>query len=234
MDPRVQGRLHRRDNYYLSFPNLYTLRGTEPRKALDYVSSLNTVLSWNPELLIPSHGNPLYGRDNIQTTVANYPRRHSLRARSRRCRASTPARMLYTLMQEIELPPQYPQSEIYGNLPWIDRVGIYEGYIGWFDGNVSNMYELPARSVYPDVVALAGGPEAVGMRAAGVRRGRRSEACHAHGRHRARGRPAEPDGTAGQAPGGAEALRDEREHQRVGLAEGRDARSRRASPRAND
>jgi alkyl sulfatase BDS1-like metallo-beta-lactamase superfamily hydrolase len=27
------------DNYYGSFPNLYTLRGTEPRKALDYVDS---------------------------------------------------------------------------------------------------------------------------------------------------------------------------------------------------
>ena len=50
------------DNYYLSFPNLYTLRGTEPRKALDYVQSLDTVLSWKPEILAPSHGNPIYGR----------------------------------------------------------------------------------------------------------------------------------------------------------------------------
>lgn len=152
------------DNYYLSFPNLYTLRGTEPRKALDYVSSLNTVLSWNPELLIPSHGNPLYGRDNIQATVANY-RDAILYVHDKTVQGLNAGKDVYTLMQEIELPPQYPQSEIYGNLPWSIR-GIYEGYIGWFDGNVSNMYELPARSVYPDVVALAGGPEAVGMRAA--------------------------------------------------------------------
>src|SRR4030095_9805764 len=30
------------DNYYYSFPNIYTLRGTRPRWALDYVESLNT------------------------------------------------------------------------------------------------------------------------------------------------------------------------------------------------
>src|SRR4029077_4417898 len=33
------------DNYYESFPNLYTLRGTMPRWGLDYVDSLNTVLA---------------------------------------------------------------------------------------------------------------------------------------------------------------------------------------------
>lgn len=42
------------DNYYESFPNIYTLRGTEPRWALDYVSSLNTVLRFNPELVLPA------------------------------------------------------------------------------------------------------------------------------------------------------------------------------------
>ncbi|HKF57358.1 MAG TPA: MBL fold metallo-hydrolase, partial [Blastocatellia bacterium] len=29
------------DNYYESFPNMYTLRGTQPRWALDYINSLN-------------------------------------------------------------------------------------------------------------------------------------------------------------------------------------------------
>ncbi len=36
------------DNYYESFPNIYTLRGTEPRWALDYVHSIDKVLSWKP------------------------------------------------------------------------------------------------------------------------------------------------------------------------------------------
>ena len=38
------------DNYYESFPNIYTLRGTKPRWALDYIASLDKVLALKPEL----------------------------------------------------------------------------------------------------------------------------------------------------------------------------------------
>ena len=72
---------------------------------------------------------------------------------------------VYTLMREIELPAELAQDEVYGNIPWSVR-GIYEGYIGWFDGNVSNMYETPARAIYPEIVERAGGPDALAARAA--------------------------------------------------------------------
>ena len=39
-------------------PNIYTLRGTRPRWALDYVQSLDKVLALEPELLPPSHWQP--------------------------------------------------------------------------------------------------------------------------------------------------------------------------------
>jgi alkyl sulfatase BDS1-like metallo-beta-lactamase superfamily hydrolase len=67
---------------------------------------------------------------------------------------------VYTLMQEIKLPPALDVGESYGNLVWSIR-GIYEGYVGWFDLNPAAMYDRPAASVYPDVVKLAGGPDAV-------------------------------------------------------------------------
>jgi alkyl sulfatase BDS1-like metallo-beta-lactamase superfamily hydrolase len=51
-------------------------------------------------------------------------------------------------------------GESYGNLVWSIR-GIYEGYVGWFDLNPATMYDRPAASVYPGVVKLAGGPDAV-------------------------------------------------------------------------
>ena len=43
--------------------------------------------------------------------------------------------------------------------------GIYEGYVGWFDGNVSNMYETPPTAIYPEIVELAGGADALAARA---------------------------------------------------------------------
>src|SRR5260370_25353232 len=39
------------DNYYESFPNIYTLRGTPPRWALDYIGSLKKVLALKPEFV---------------------------------------------------------------------------------------------------------------------------------------------------------------------------------------
>lgn len=152
------------DNYYLSFPNLYTLRGTRPRWALDYVSSLDTVLSWHPEILAPSHGYPLYGRDTIQQQVAQY--RDAIQyVHDETVRGANAGKDVHTLMHEVQLPPQLPQNEVYGNVPWSVR-GIYEGYVGWFDGNVSNMYATPVAAIYPDLVQLAGGSAPLAARAA--------------------------------------------------------------------
>jgi alkyl sulfatase BDS1-like metallo-beta-lactamase superfamily hydrolase len=151
------------DNYYLSFPNLYTLRGTEPRVALDYVRSLDTVLSWQPVILAPSHGNPIYGASAVQEAVSRY--RNAIQyVHDETVQGLNAGKDVFTLMREIELPAEFEQDEVYGNIPWSVR-GIYEGYIGWFDGNVSNMYETPARSIYPEIVERAGGPDVLAARA---------------------------------------------------------------------
>jgi len=42
------------DNVYDSFPNIYTLRGTTPRWALDYVASIDKILALSPEVVLPS------------------------------------------------------------------------------------------------------------------------------------------------------------------------------------
>jgi alkyl sulfatase BDS1-like metallo-beta-lactamase superfamily hydrolase len=42
--------------------------------------------------------------------------------------------------------------------------GIYEGYVGWYDGNPSTMFGPPSQA-YGEMVALAGGPDAVVARA---------------------------------------------------------------------
>ena len=99
----------------------------------------------------------------IQESLGGY-RDAILAVHDQTVQAMNAGKDVYTAMQEIELPAEFPSSEVYGKVPWSVR-GIYEGYIGWFDGNVSNMYETPARSVYPDVVELAGGPEVLAARA---------------------------------------------------------------------
>jgi alkyl sulfatase BDS1-like metallo-beta-lactamase superfamily hydrolase len=151
------------DNFYESFPNLYTLRGTRPRWALEYVESLNRVLALEPELVLPSHGPAMRGRDEIRRQLSSY-RDAILYVHDATVKGMNEGKDVLTLMREITLPKELEIGESYGRLTWSIR-GIYEGYVGWFDGNVSTMFG-PASQAYGEIVRLAGGPDAVAGRAA--------------------------------------------------------------------
>jgi alkyl sulfatase BDS1-like metallo-beta-lactamase superfamily hydrolase len=147
------------DVYYESFPNIYTLRGTQPRWALDYVNSLNAILALKPEVVLPSHGLPISGTDQVTSKLTRY--RDAIQyVHDEVVKGMNAGKDVHTLMREIKLPPALDVGESYGKVSWSIR-GIYEGYVGWFDLNPVTMYEAPAASVYPDVVKLAGGPDAV-------------------------------------------------------------------------
>jgi alkyl sulfatase BDS1-like metallo-beta-lactamase superfamily hydrolase len=165
------------DNYYNSFPNLYTLRGTSPRWALEYVASLNRILALKPEILLPSHGLPIHGNAEITKRLARY--RDAIQyLHDEVVKGMNAGKDVYTLMQAIKLPAHLDVGEAYGKVAWSVR-GIYEGYAGWFDLKPTTMYETPASAVYADVVKLAGGPDAVVKRALErVRDGQPVEALH--------------------------------------------------------
>jgi alkyl sulfatase BDS1-like metallo-beta-lactamase superfamily hydrolase len=154
------------DNFYASFPNIYTLRGTEPRMALDYIHSLDKVLSWRPEILLPSHGPVITGATEVATRVKMY--RDAIRyVHDAVVMGMNDGKDVFTLMREIKLPENLNVGEGYGKLTWSIR-GIYEGYAGWFDLNPATMYEAPPSSAYADLVKLAGGPGPVVARALDV------------------------------------------------------------------
>lgn len=147
------------DNFYGSFPNIYTLRGTKPRWALDYVLSLDTVLAFKPEILLPSHGAPIKGNASITKALARY--RDAIRyVHDATVAGMNAGKSKWTLMQEIALPLELDVGEAYGRISWSVR-GIYEGYVGWFDGGPASLYSLPAESAYPELVGLAGGADKV-------------------------------------------------------------------------
>jgi alkyl sulfatase BDS1-like metallo-beta-lactamase superfamily hydrolase len=165
------------DNYYESFPNMYTLRGTEPRWALDYINSLNKAMALGPEILLPSHGRPVTGAALINKTLARY--RDAIQyVHDAVVRGMNAGKDVFSLMRETKLPQELEVGEGYGKLTWSIR-GIYEGYAGWFDMNPAAMYEVPASSVYPDIVRLAGGADALAKAAlARIEAGQAVEALH--------------------------------------------------------
>ncbi|NOT60270.1 MAG: MBL fold metallo-hydrolase, partial [Acidobacteria bacterium] len=152
------------DNYYESFPNIYTLRGTQPRWALDYVNSLNKVLALKPELVIPSHGNAIKGNAEITRRLTRY--RDAIQyVHDETVKGMNAGKDVWTLMNEIKLPAALDIGESYGKLSWSVR-GIYEGYVGYFDLLPATMYETPASAIYADLAKLAGGANAIAKLAA--------------------------------------------------------------------
>ena len=143
------------DLYYRSFPNIYTLRGTKPRWALDYIASIDRVLALKPEILLPSHGEPILGNKNISAAMTRY--RNAIQyVHDETVRGMNAGKDVCSLMRDIKLPEMLNVGEAYGWVSWSVR-GIYEGYTGWFDGAPANMYAQSPQSIYPDLVGLSGG-----------------------------------------------------------------------------
>lgn len=151
------------DNFYDSFPNIYTLRGTQPRWALDYVASLNKILALQPEIVLPSHGMPLAGHEKIVERLTRY-RDAILYVHDATVKGMNDGKDVFTLMREIKLPADLDVGEAYGKVAWSVR-GIYEGYVGWFDRNPASMYAEPPTTAERELVRMAGGAQVVATKA---------------------------------------------------------------------
>ncbi|MEZ6029680.1 MAG: MBL fold metallo-hydrolase [Hyphomonadaceae bacterium] len=165
------------DNFYESFPNMYTLRGTRPRWPLDYINSLNKVLSLEPEIVVPSHGPAIVGKDNVKAQLTKM-RDAIVYVHDAVLAGMNAGKDVHTLMEEIKLPPELDVGEGYGKISWSVR-GIYEGYAGWFTGDPAEMFPEGRNSVSPELVKLAGGPKAIAGEAMKlVGQGKLVEALH--------------------------------------------------------
>jgi len=143
----------------MSFPNLYAIRGTKPRWALDWIQSIDKVLELKPDIVLNGHGDPIVGNQEITRRLKRY--RDAIQyVHDETVKGMDSGKDVFTLMREIKLPASYDLSQVFGKVSWSVR-GIYDGYAGWYDMNPATMYELPPSSVYPDLVQLAGGPEPV-------------------------------------------------------------------------
>jgi alkyl sulfatase BDS1-like metallo-beta-lactamase superfamily hydrolase len=143
----------------MSFPNIYTLRGTRPRPALDWISSIDKVLALQPDVVLSGHGDPIFGNQEITKRLTRF--RDAIQyVHDEVVKGMNSGKDVFTLMQEIQLPASFNLSESFGKVSWSVR-GIYDGYAGWFDTNPASMYPQPPSSVYPDLIKLAGGPESI-------------------------------------------------------------------------
>jgi len=149
---------------YPMFPNLYTVRGEKYRDPLDYVDAMNLVLELSPEVLVPTHFHVIRGSDYIRKSVTVM--RDAVQYMwDETIRGMNEGKTVWQLMEEIQLPPELQLSQGHGKVSWSVRAA-WELLVGWYHyDSVANLYHVPPAAVYPDLVELSGGADALAARA---------------------------------------------------------------------
>jgi alkyl sulfatase BDS1-like metallo-beta-lactamase superfamily hydrolase len=151
------------DNYYKSFPNLYAIRGTAYRDVNLWVKSIDKMRALRPEYLVPGHTRPVTGADRIYETLTNY--RDAIQfVHDQTIRHMNLGFTPDEIVERVKLPPHLAKlpylHEYYGTVPWSVRA-VYNGYIGWFDGNPTELFPLSPLERAERFAKIAGGKESI-------------------------------------------------------------------------
>jgi len=137
-------------------PNLVTMRGDRYRFVEPFIESLERVRALRPEVLLTGHFGPIEGAEAIDAELVRI--RDGVRSLHDQVLAGMNRGVdLWTLMRQVELPPELSLGQGYGKLDWAVRA-IWEGYAGWFHGrSTTELYPVPHTEIAPDLIELAGG-----------------------------------------------------------------------------
>ena len=149
------------DNFYKTFPNLYTIRGTPYRDLVGWVNSIDMMRYLEPEYLVPSHTRPLVGAKTINKLLTTY--RDAIQyVHDQTIRLMNTGMEPDEIAENLILPKHLGDSpylqEFYGSPAWSAK-NVFSGYLGWFDGNPSSLKPLPKKEEATNIINLAGGWE---------------------------------------------------------------------------
>ena len=172
-----------------SFPNLYSLRGTSYHNPAQWFRSVDKLRQFDSWCMVPSHGPPLCGQDNIQMLLKNF--RDAIQfTHDQAVRYMNKGETLPELAAHIKLPeylikdldkvqppgikdepqvgetnpefyrdPQDYLTTFYGSVPQSVRE-IYFGYLGWFEANPVGLKPTPPKELAKGLVMMMAGPSA--------------------------------------------------------------------------
>ena len=161
-----------------TIPNLYTIRGDRLRSAVRFIEGVDRLIGLGPDLLITGHGQPVRGAANIKAQLTKI-RDAVDYIYTATVRGMNEGKSVFALMRDIQLPAELRMPQAHGKVSWCVRA-IWEEATGWFRfESTTELYDVPPSAVWADLVALAGGPDAIGASAKEhVAEGRPLEALH--------------------------------------------------------
>ena len=151
--------------------NIYTLRGARTRDANLWATHIQRAIErWgqSAEILFASHHWPTWGRQqmleflSLQRDLYKYIHDQTLRLANH-------GYSMVEIAEQVRLPPQLARR--FANRGYYGTVNhgvkaVYNFYLGWFDGNPSNLHPIPAPQSAPRYVAYMGGADTILARAA--------------------------------------------------------------------
>jgi glyoxylase-like metal-dependent hydrolase (beta-lactamase superfamily II) len=142
------------------FPNLNTLRGDRYRHAERYLTSLATLRSLHPQVLLTGRGEPVEGRELLDAVLGRlYDAVQWVYDET--VRGINEGADLPELMRRVVLPDELRVGESYGRVEWAVRA-IWEANVGWFRQRSTTELFPPDRApVDAELVRLAGAPAVV-------------------------------------------------------------------------
>lgn len=147
------------DTFYKAFPNLYSIRGTKFRSPSNWADSVEKLRKLGSEYYIPCHTRPIIGAQRIDEVLSDY--RDAIQyLHDQTIREINRGLTPNDLVEVVKLPPHLAEKpylkEFYGNVEWTIR-NIYNGYLGWFNGNTTNLFPLSPKEKAGHFAELVGG-----------------------------------------------------------------------------
>lgn len=149
------------DNFYRSFPNLYAIRGTPNRSVRLWAQSMKSMVDKNALALVGGHTNPIVGAANVKQVLSDYHKAVQF-IHDKTVEGMNQGLTPDELVEFVKLPKELASKDylqpFYGHPEWGVR-SVFNGYLGWFDGNPSNLFRLSPQSEAERLSKLLGGPD---------------------------------------------------------------------------
>lgn len=146
--------------------NLYTLRGAQVRDARAWSHYMNESLELfadRSDLVFTSHHWPVWGKSLVREYLSKQRDMYRY-LHDQTLRLANHGLTMDEIAEEIELPPslagEWYNRSYYGSVNHNSKA-VYQRYLGFFDGNPSNLHRLPPEEAGKKYVELAGGPDAL-------------------------------------------------------------------------
>ncbi|MFV8827822.1 alkyl sulfatase dimerization domain-containing protein [Alkalihalobacterium sp. APHAB7] len=150
------------DFFIWSFPNI-----GNPLKVIRYerewFEALEKIMQLQPKILVPGHGEVLYGKEEIQIALSDVI--DTLRfIHEEVILHLNKGTSLEDMLELIKLPENLQKSKYvrpsYGCLEFAIR-GTYRRYAGWFDGNATNLRPKKSYQVAVEICSLINDPDII-------------------------------------------------------------------------